>query len=126
MAYNTHTLKSFTTSLAFAFRRAMLHNYCYGVLVSELSFVASIALHYSDVIIGALAYQITSVSTVSSTVCSDVDKKKHQSFASLHGLYEGNSPVTGDFPSQRASNAENVWDEITYPFLNFNGATVEV
>ena len=20
----------------------------------------------------------------------------------------------------------NVWDEITYPFLNFNGATVEV
>ena len=24
------------------------------------------------------------------------------------GLYEGNSPVTGEFPSQRASNAENV------------------
>ena len=24
------------------------------------------------------------------------------------GLYEGNSPVTGEFPAQRASNAENV------------------
>ena len=24
------------------------------------------------------------------------------------GLYEGNSPVTGEFPVQRASNAENV------------------
>ena len=35
----------------------------------------------------------------------------------------GLSPVTGEFPAQKSSNAE---DEIIYPFLNFNGATVKV
>ena len=85
------------------------------------------------------------------------------------GLCVGNSPGTGEFPAQMASNAENVfiwwrhhdnevpfggkpyyldpllltwinlnpawisnyvhnklWDEITYPFSNFNGGIVEV
>ena len=118
-------------------------------------------------------------------------RSKETSKLRVTGLCEGNSPVTGKFPAQRASNAENVstewrhravgsggetwsllrnsksyranikdsgtdkfqalfrdysqwcdlcvqryghgnhthhnvWDEITYPFLNFNGATVEV
>ena len=47
---------------------------------------------------------ITGVSIVYSTVCSDADQRKHQSSASL----EGNSPITSEFPSQWASNAENV------------------
>ena len=58
-------------------------------------------LYYSDVIMSAMASQITSVSMVCST-------SKKPSKLSVTGLCEGNSPVTGEFPSQRASNAEKV------------------
>ena len=139
--------------------------------------------NYGDVIMGAIASQITSLTIVCSTVYSDADQRKYQSSASLafvrgihrapvnsphkwpvtrrmfpfddvimtvittviifvliitkhayhnqqlkprivtipcmsalvvlechsvSGLCEGNSPVTGEFPAQRASNAENV------------------
>ena len=40
-------------------------------------------VHYNDVIMGAIASQITSLTTVYSTVYSDADQRKHQSFASL-------------------------------------------
>ena len=54
-----------------------------------------------------VASQITSVYTVCSTVVSGADKKKT---SQLHvtGLCAENSPVTGEFPAQKASNAENV------------------
>ena len=39
--------------------------------------------HYDDVIIGAMASQITSLTIVYSTVYSDADQRKHQSSASL-------------------------------------------
>ena len=39
--------------------------------------------HYDYVVMGAIASQITSLTIVYSTVCSDPDKKKHQSSASL-------------------------------------------
>ena len=39
--------------------------------------------NYSDVIMGAIASQITSLMTVYSTVYSDADQRKHQSTASL-------------------------------------------
>ena len=55
----------------------------------------------------AMASPITTLTIVFSTVYSDADERKHQSSASLHGLCAGNSPVTGEFPAQRASNAEN-------------------
>ena len=53
--------------------------------------------HYNDVIMSAVASQITGVSFVSSAVCSDA----HQRWKA----------VTGGFPSQRASSAENasIW-----------------
>ena len=37
-------------------------------------------------------------------------KRRSKKTSKLHvtGLYVGNSPVTGDFPAQRASNAKNV------------------
>ena len=35
-------------------------------------------------------------------------RSKKTSQLRVTGLYEGNSPVTGEFPAQRASNAENV------------------
>ena len=39
--------------------------------------------HYCDVIMGAIAFQITSLTIVYSTVNSDADQRKHQSSASL-------------------------------------------
>ena len=53
--------------------------------------------HYSDVIMGGIASQITSLTIVYSCVYSDVDQRKHQSSASLafvRGIHRGpvNSP----------------------------------
>ena len=56
---------------------------------------------------GAVASQITSLTIVYPTVYSGADQRKHQNTASL-AFVLGNSPVTGGFPSQMASNAENV------------------
>ena len=50
---------------------------------------------------------ITSLPIAYSTVYSGADQSKHQSSPSL-ALCAKNSPVTGEFPTQRASNAENV------------------
>ena len=63
-----------------------------------------IFFHYSDVIMGAMASQITSALSVYSIVCSGVDQRKHQSSPSLtyvRGIHWW--PVAGEFPSQRAS-----------------------
>ena len=59
--------------------------------------------HYTDVIMSAMASQITSLTIVYSTVYSGANQRKHQSSASL-AFVTG----TGEFPAQRASNAENV------------------
>ena len=53
----------------------------------------------------AMASQITSLTIVYATVYSDADQRKQQSSASLAFV---KSPVTGEFPTQRASNAEYV------------------
>ena len=50
--------------------------------------------------------ELDSVSIVYSIVCSGADQRKQK--LRVTGLCERNSPVTGEFPSQRASNAENV------------------
>ena len=63
--------------------------------------------HYNDVIMGAMASQITSITIVSSTVYSGADQRKKSNLR-VTGLCVGNSQVTGEFPAQRASNAENV------------------
>ena len=57
----------------------------------------SVNNHYGDVIMGAIASQITSLTIVYSTVYSDADQRKHQSSASLAfvwGIHRGpvNSP----------------------------------
>ena len=69
-----------------------------------------VRFHYSDVLMDAMASQITSLTIVYSTVHSGADQRKLQSSASL-GLCVGHSPVTGEFPAQMASNAENasIW-----------------
>ena len=58
--------------------------------------------HITDVIMGTIASQITSLASVYSTVYSAAGQRNYQSSASLafgRGI---------EFPSQRASNAENV------------------
>ena len=65
---------------------------------------------------GAMASHITSLSIVYSTVYTGADERKLR----VTGLCEGNSPVTGEFPSQRASNAKKVsiwwrhYDHVSY------------
>ena len=63
--------------------------------------------HYNDVIMSAMASQITNLTIVYSTVYSRRRSKKTSKLR-VTGLCVGNSPVTGEFPAQRASNAENV------------------
>ena len=58
-------------------------------------------LYYSDVIMRKIVSQITGVSIGCSTVC-----QKNPPKLRVTGLCEGNSPVTGELPTQRASNAE--------------------
>ena len=54
--------------------------------------------HNSDVVMTTMASQITNLTIVCSTVYS----------GALLALCAGNSPVTGEFPAQRASIGENV------------------
>ena len=54
----------------------------------------------------AMASQITSLTIAYSTVYSG--RSKNTSKLRVTGLCSGNSPVTGEFPAQMASNAENV------------------
>ena len=80
--------------------------------------------YYNGVIMSVMASQITCLTIVYLIVYSDADQRKHQS---VTGLCEGNSPVTGEFPAQRTSNAENVsiwWrhhgvDKFLYPTQNY-------
>ena len=52
---------------------------------------------------GAMVFQITSLTIVYSTIYSGADQRKHQSSVSLSFVM-----VTGKFPAQMASNAKNV------------------
>ena len=57
-----------------------LSSHLYFATASRMEF--SFTLHYCDVIMGAVASQITSLTIVYSTVYSDADQRKHQSSAS--------------------------------------------
>ena len=57
--------------------------------------------HYDDVIMGAMASQITSLTIVYSSVYLTAKLR-------VTGLCVGNSTLTGEFPAQMASNADNV------------------
>ena len=64
-------------------------------------------VHHNDVIMGVIPTQITSITIVYSTGYSDTDLKKTSQLR-VTGLCAGNSPGTGEFPAQMASNTENV------------------
>ena len=63
--------------------------------------------NYNDVIMSMMASLITSLTSVYSTVYSRYRSKKTSKLR-VTGLCEGNSQVTSEFPTQRASNIENV------------------
>ena len=63
-------------------------------------------IHYNDIIMNAMASQITALTIVYSTVYSRRISKKTSKLC-VTGLCAGNSPVTGEFHAQRPSNAEN-------------------
>ena len=69
-----------------------------------LHYIRDSSTHYSDVIKGAIASQITSPTTAYSTIYLGADQRKHQSSASRAFVRE----FTGEFPAWMASNAENV------------------
>ena len=79
--------------------------------------------NYSNIILSAVASQITGVAIVYSTVCSGADQwKRSATLAFVRG---------GDgFPSQRASNAKkfsfwnplNLWHVIAHTWHDFNGS----
>ena len=62
--------------------------------------------HYKDFTMSVIVSQITSNSTVYSTICSLTSKKISK--LTLSTLCEGNSLVTGGFPLTKATNAESV------------------
>ena len=73
----------------------------------------------SGVIKNVMASEITGVSIVYSTICFRRRSKKTSKLR-VTGLCEGNSPVNGEFPTQRASNMEMfpldnimLWEECT-------------
>ena len=90
---------------------------CFIVVWDRLALLIFLnARHYSDVTMGAIASQITSLTIVYSTVYSDADQRKHQSSASLTFVWRN---LRGRMPCK-------VWEEITYAFPNFNDCTVEM
>ena len=66
--------------------------------------------HYNDVIMSTMASQITSLAIFFTQPFIQVQIKENIK-APRHCLCAGNSPVTGEFPAQMASNAESfsIW-----------------
>ena len=77
---------------------------------------------YGDVIMTAMASQITSLTIVYLTAGLFGRRSKKTSKLRVTGLCHRNSPVTGELPAQRASNAENA--SISWRHHEFYGITV--
>ena len=70
-----------------------------------------------------MASQITSLTVAYSIVYSDADQT---SKLRVTGLCAGNSPGTGEFPTQRASDAENIsiwWRHHRYQYIDIERTT---
>ena len=68
----------------------------------------SLSSHHSDVPMGSMGSQITSLTIVYLLSRLFGRSSKKTSKLRVTGLCAGNSPGTGEFPAQKASNAENV------------------
>ena len=104
--------KTFNIDIHFALFALVTHAYYFlEIHVNRAYHQPFWVLHYSDVIMGSMASQLTSLTVVNSTVYS-VEiiqwRSKKTSTLRVTGLCVGNSPITGEFPAQMASTAENV------------------
>ena len=88
-----------------------------GVILQQLfgltwrQFILMVS-HYNDVIMGWMASQITNFTVDHSTVLFRSRSQK-TSKPRLTGLCARNSPVTGEFPARKASNAEKSFHLMT-------------
>ena len=76
-----------------------------------------------------VASQITSLTIVYSTVYSGVDQRKHQRSALLAFVRRIHASVTGEFPAQKASNAENIsiwWRHHIYDLANLTNVSESI
>ena len=87
-------------------RRAGSSTFLETVSIQVLVSVTVFLCHYCDVIMGAMASQITSHDCLLNRSLRRRSKKTSK--LRVTGLCAGNSPVTGEFPAQMTSNAENV------------------
>ena len=69
-----------------------------------------------------MPFQITSLTIVYSTVYSNADQRKNTK-APRHWPCAGNSPVTGEFPAQKASDADECFHLMTSSWI-FNVARI--
>ena len=81
--------------------------------------------HYGDVIMSAIASQITSLTIVYSTVNSDADQRKHQSSASLAfvwGIHRGpvNSPHKWPVTQKMFPFDDVIMVKVVTPVLRYN------
>ena len=77
------------------------------ILLPTEAQIIEVLQHYNNVIMSVMAFQITSLTIFYSTIYSRCRSNKASKLC-VNGLCAGNSPVTGEFHAQRASNAENV------------------
>ena len=88
---------------------SLYHHYSFVFLFKSASQCLTLLVlgeinHYDDVIMGAMASQITSLTIVYSTVYSDADQRKHQSSASLafvQGIHRGPVNSQHEWPVTR-------------------------
>ena len=93
----------------------MRHNVVYRKEKGSWIRKTEVIRHYADVIMIAMVSQITSLTIVYSAVYSG--RSKETSRLCVTGPCEGNSPVTGEFPAQRASNAEKSFHLMTSSWI---------
>ena len=68
-------------------------------------YIYNLHLHYSDVIMSTIASRISSLNITQSFIQAQI---KENIKTPRHWPCAGNSPATGEFPTQMATNAENV------------------
>ena len=102
---HSNWVKSLLVQMSVTIRSSVLSK-CDVVLTGIHKLYIKIHIHYSDVIMGTMPSQITSFKIVYSAVYSGRSKKTSKPHVT--GLCAGNSPVTGEFPAQMASNADNI------------------
>ena len=114
-----HAMKRLDTLQPFRWWSGILwqsaNNIAAVVDLSAADVKPSTAMQHSDVIMGEMASQITSLTIVYSTVYSGADQRKHQSFASLafvRGIHRCpiNSPHKGLVTRKRFSFDDVIMD----------------